>query len=80
MTGAMHVDRRFNSHVGIGSREQDFDGVECNSLIISHSSNGWNVDNGKACLLTITGGGAVAVVSRMLSTLFREKVGKTGRR
>jgi len=32
MTGAMHVDRRINSHVGIGSREQDFEGVECNSL------------------------------------------------
>jgi len=24
-TGAMHVDRRFNSHVGIGSREHDFE-------------------------------------------------------
>jgi len=35
MTGAIHVDRRFNSHVGIGSREQDFDFVE-----ITNSFNG----------------------------------------
>jgi len=34
------------------------------------------MDSSKACLLTMTGGGAVAVDSRMLSTFFRKKFAK----
>ena len=76
MTGAMCVDRRFNSHVEIGSRGHDFEGVVRNSLTISHWDTGWNTDSGGTHLSDITGSGAVAVDSRMLSTLFRKKIAK----
>jgi len=70
ITGAIHADRRFNSHVGIGSRGHDFDGLVCSRVRISRSDTGENEDSGGTRLLAMTGGRAAAVDSRMLLTLF----------
>jgi len=79
ISGAIHVDRadrRFNSHVGIGSRGHDFDGLVCSRVRISRSDTGENEDSGGTRLLAMTGGGAAAVDSRMLLTLFLKKLRK----
>ena len=53
ITGAIHADRRFNSHVGIGSRGHDFDGLVCSRVRISRSDTGENEDSGGTRLLAI---------------------------
>jgi len=52
--GATHVDMHFNSHVGIGSRGHDFDGVVCSRVRISCSDTGENEDSGGTGLLAVT--------------------------
>jgi len=71
--------KRFNSHVGIGSRGHDFDGVVRSRVKISRSDTGANEDSGGTRLLAMTGGGAAAVDSRMLLmlTLFLKNCAKS---
>jgi len=44
MDGAMYVDSRFNSHVGIGSSGHDFVGALFITWIISDTVAGWKAD------------------------------------
>ena len=79
MTGAMHADKRFNSHVGIWSRAaHDLDGVLCSRTTISRWDSGTNDDIGGTRLSAMTGGGTAAVHSRILFTLSLKNCKSTG--
>ena len=61
ITGAMSADKRFSSHVGIGSSGHDFGGTVLIRVRISSSLAGSKVDRGGAGLSAISGCGAAAV-------------------
>jgi len=69
MTGVTCGDKRFSSQVGMGSRKQDLEGELHSRVAITWSDTGSNDDSGGTCLSVRTGGGAAAVVSRILLTL-----------
>jgi len=77
MDGAMYVDSRFNSHVGIGSSGHDFVGALFITWIISDTVAGWKADKVGTSHVTMSGSVADAVEARMLATLLRKNETKS---
>ena len=76
ITGAMLADKRFCSHVGIGSSGHDFEGTVLISVRIS-SSVGSKVDRGGAGLSAISGCGVAAGDVLIFCTLLLKKSAKS---
>ena len=77
MTGAMQLDSRLSSQIGIGSSSHDFAGVLFSKLMISPTVAGMSELKGGDWRATMTGGSADAVDIRMLSTLPRKNCPKS---
>ena len=77
MTGAIQLDRRLSSQVGIGSSSHDFAGVLFSKLMISLTVAGVSELRGSDWRATMTGGLADVVDIRMLSTLLRKNCPKS---